>query len=972
MATKGPKVQITGDASGLKRAVNDADRSMGKLGKSANGLKGHIGGLSSGFKSLGLIAGGAAVAGVAGLAVGLKECVKESIEAENQTAQTNAVLKSTGGVAGVSKKHVLDLASALAYKSGIDDQVIQSGENMLLTFKGIRNEAGKGNDIFDQTTKAAIDMSVAMGTDAKSAALTLGKALNDPAQGLSKLTKQGVTFTDSQKAQIIALSKAGKTMEAQKIILKELNGEFGGSADAAGKTFAGKMNIAKVALGGLKQTIGDALLPILSKAAVAFANLIKGLTSGKGTLGAIGNTIKNVIGGAIKTVGPLLESLIKAIGPAFESFTSAVGPQMQGNFKALTGVVGGLFAGLKQLLPTMLNLYQTLYTGLSPVFRTVAGIVAQLVPVLLKVVQAIVAALLPSIKKIFPILQQFAAIIKQNMPQIKAMFMDLLPVIKTLGKVIGFVVSAAIVIIKKLMPTFKVVFGTCIRIIRDVIGLISALFRGDFKKAFHYLVDILKAQMKNFVTILKAIGGLILEGLKNIGKGILWAFGKMWEGIKKLPGLAFKAIGSIMKLNVGILKNGALLIAKGIISGFDFISHLPKKIIGVMGDVLSYMGKLPSKFLSLGGKIVKALLGAFVGIAGKIASAIGGGIGTIGNFLRDWINKNTLFGNKIDLPGPLPDIKIPALAQGGKTGGPMYLVGEGRAPEYVIPTDPAYRDRAKGLLADAASSIGMTAFAKGGKTKSERRQSLLDSRAARYGGTTDRLDLGAAHAANTATINDDVKIENARIKAAQKRIQQIKQQLRSKWLTKDQKNQLIAEEASLLGDIKSITDAQAQRRADRADAAISGADTAFQAEQASYDKQIAIAASKGQDTSALVASKNASIQARIDRINQLEAQGGLTTEQKMAYDQETVSLMQSLNDGQTAANDLAQQQLDATKAQNELLEQQVANQALVLAKLANEKESLMGSLAAFLSGDIGGKAGLGSSTPATAGVYANY
>ena len=44
-------------------------------------------------------------------------------------------------------------------KSGVDDEAIQSGENLLLTFTNIRNEAGKGNDVFDQTTKAALDMS---------------------------------------------------------------------------------------------------------------------------------------------------------------------------------------------------------------------------------------------------------------------------------------------------------------------------------------------------------------------------------------------------------------------------------------------------------------------------------------------------------------------------------------------------------------------------------------------------------------------------------------------------------------------------------------------------------------------------------------------------------------------------------------------------------------------------------------------
>ena len=49
-----------------------------------------------------------------------------------------------------------------------------------------------------------------MGTDMTSASMTLGKALNDPIKGMSKLTKQGVTFTDAQKEQVKAMAGGGR------------------------------------------------------------------------------------------------------------------------------------------------------------------------------------------------------------------------------------------------------------------------------------------------------------------------------------------------------------------------------------------------------------------------------------------------------------------------------------------------------------------------------------------------------------------------------------------------------------------------------------------------------------------------------------------------------------------------------------------------------------------------------------------
>lgn len=188
------------------------------------------------------------------------------MEAEAIQAQTEAVIKSTGKAAGVTAKEVNNLASEIAYKTGVDDAAIQKGQNLLLTFTNIRNEAGKGNDVFNQSTRILTDMSVAMGTDASSQAIQLGKALNDPIAGVGALSRVGVTFTESQKESIKAMVEMGNTAGAQKVILAELTKEFGGSAEAAGKTMAGQMNIAKTAVGDLAEKVGAALLPAFTSA----------------------------------------------------------------------------------------------------------------------------------------------------------------------------------------------------------------------------------------------------------------------------------------------------------------------------------------------------------------------------------------------------------------------------------------------------------------------------------------------------------------------------------------------------------------------------------------------------------------------------------------------------------------------------------------------------------------------------------
>jgi hypothetical protein len=211
---------------------------------------------------------GIGIAGVvgAGLVVkGLKDSIKAAMEQQAVQVQTAAALKSTGRVAGVTAKHIERLATAISMKTGIDDEAIQSSENLLLTFTKIRNEVGKGNNIFDQATIAVQDMSVALKQDAKSSAIQLGKALGDPVRGMTALRRVGVTFTDSQADMIKKLVASGHLLEAQKLILREVKTEFGGSARAAGNTFGGQLKLLGVQIENIQEKIGTALLPMLNR-----------------------------------------------------------------------------------------------------------------------------------------------------------------------------------------------------------------------------------------------------------------------------------------------------------------------------------------------------------------------------------------------------------------------------------------------------------------------------------------------------------------------------------------------------------------------------------------------------------------------------------------------------------------------------------------------------------------------------------
>lgn len=151
------------------------------------------------------------------------------------SAQLNAVIKSTGGVAGRTAEQIKAQAKALNELTGISSKQITAGQSMLLTFVNVRGE------IYDKAVPAMLDMATSLAAvngeevNLKETSIRLGKALNDPIAGMTALKRVGVAFTEQQKEQIKTLVKSGDLVGAQTIILTELQTEFGGSAKAAGE-----------------------------------------------------------------------------------------------------------------------------------------------------------------------------------------------------------------------------------------------------------------------------------------------------------------------------------------------------------------------------------------------------------------------------------------------------------------------------------------------------------------------------------------------------------------------------------------------------------------------------------------------------------------------------------------------------------------------------------------------------------------
>lgn len=215
-----------------------------------------------------------AAASIGALVYAVANVTKEAMEAEKVMAQLEAGVKSTGGVAGKSVGELDALADSLSKLSGVDDEVVAGGEALLLTFRKVRGEA------FDQTMQAALDLSARLGGDLNGSVKMLGKALEDPKKGLTALGKAGVQFSEDQKKTIKELIATNNLLGAQKIILKEVEVQVGGSAAAYRNTLAGALSALSTAWGNLKEEIGTSTLgikPIIEELIVLIENMTKGV-----------------------------------------------------------------------------------------------------------------------------------------------------------------------------------------------------------------------------------------------------------------------------------------------------------------------------------------------------------------------------------------------------------------------------------------------------------------------------------------------------------------------------------------------------------------------------------------------------------------------------------------------------------------------------------------------------------------------
>jgi len=253
---------------------------------------------------------------------------------ERADARLNAVLRATGQAAGFTLDELKEMAGGLQQVTEYGNETIQEMQGILLTFKSIKG------DEFRRATELTMDLAAVMGGDLKSAALQLGKALEDPKTGLTALRRSGVSFTEQEKAQIEAMVEAGQVAQAQQEILAALAGQVGGTARELGATAAGTWQRFKNTLSDLGEVLGSTVMPLLEAVANILGPILKLLEP---VVDLLGKLIKYSPIGLLGDLAGRLAGRANPEGPIAEMERFLGGGAAPG-----AGVAGELSAGMRQ------------------------------------------------------------------------------------------------------------------------------------------------------------------------------------------------------------------------------------------------------------------------------------------------------------------------------------------------------------------------------------------------------------------------------------------------------------------------------------------------------------------------------------------------------------------------------------------------------------------------------------------------
>lgn len=471
-----------------------------------------------------------AAAALTAIGAGAMSSVKAAEEAASANAALSQVFKSMGLES--QTQAALDYADALSQQIGVDDEVIKGAQTKLATF----SEVAKNAKLMGEATSTAADLAAAGFGTMDSASVMLGKALQDPAKGMTALSKVGVTFTAQQKEQIKAMQEAGDIAGAQAIVMAALKTQVGGVAEESATT-SSKLS---VAFGEVAESVGGALLPAfqaLTPLLASFAAWAQQHSTVITVIAAVIGTFAAAI--LIANAAMAAWSVITGVWTAVTAVATVVGGAFSAVILALTAPITWIILAIVALVAVVVLLWKNWDTVSKALGAAWDFIWAKAVAV-------------------------FNAL--------KAFF----------GKVWSGIKAAIVAVWNGIKAYFSVVWQGILTVVRTYLSLVRAYIST--------VLNAIKTIFQNAWTGIKSAASAAFGLIKTaVSKGI----DGVLKLVRELPGKILGALGDFGSL---LYDKGRSLIS-GLIDG---IKSMAGRVAGAIGDFLNpFSASVPMSSMSV-------------------------------------------------------------------------------------------------------------------------------------------------------------------------------------------------------------------------------------------------------------------------------------------------------------------------------------------------------------------------------------
>lgn len=423
-------------------------------------------------------------------------------QADQAFGQMEAKLESMGGASGRTSEQLQQATRDLRDMSTYGRVEIMEGvTNNLLNFNRVSGA------VFDRAQRAAVNFAAGSKKSLTEASRVIGAALNDPIKGMNALASAGVAFSRAQQDQIKSLVASGRGVEAQNLILAELERRYNGAAQAMrdadpNAAMGNAWEDFRITVGQIVNSLLPPLTDMLQRVADAFNNMSPGMQRAV----VIGGAVVAALGPVLTVIGQLV-SLVGTLTPLWQGMAAGMAEAMAG-------------AGVTS--------WATAIRALTVSLAAWIGLIVMVVAAAWEFRYAIVDAF----SAVVDYWQSTVApVFAETLGKLEAMFakVESGPIGQALrfigwivAEVVGIIVQVLGVVAAAAINSFLKLLGGAADLIGGILDAIGALLRGDFVGAWEAAVE----------GVTGALAGII-GAIDQWFPGFEGLLGDIWNAVKE-------------------------------------------------------------------------------------------------------------------------------------------------------------------------------------------------------------------------------------------------------------------------------------------------------------------------------------------------------------------------------------------------------------------------------------------------------